>query len=40
MKSTGYGDLKRGYQELKVLSRKYADRASEEWWEDKAAEAV
>ena len=30
VKSPGCGDLKREYQELKVLSRKCADRACEE----------
>ena len=39
VKSPGCGDLKREYQELKVLSGKCADRAHEEWWETKAAEA-
>ena len=33
------GESKRAYQELKVLSRKCADRPREEWWEAKAAEA-
>ena len=39
MKSPGCERLKREYHELKVLSRKYADKAHGEWWEAKAEEA-
>ena len=32
------GDLKMEYLELEMLSRKCANRAHEEWWEDNAVE--
>ena len=41
VKSSDDGELKRAYQELKVcLESVHADRAREEWWEAKVAEAV
>ena len=39
VKSPGDGKLKRGYKELKVLTRNCADTVQEKWWEAKAAEA-
>ena len=38
-KSPDNEDLRQGYQQLKKLSRKCADKAREEWWEGKAEQA-
>ena len=38
VKSPGCGDLKKAHHELKVLFRRCADKACEEWWEAKTAE--
>ena len=40
MDEIGEDRLKQEYQKLKVQSRKWVDKAREEWWEVKAEEAV
>ena len=39
VKSPASQRLRREYQQLKVASRKRADKAHEEWWETKVKEA-